>query len=311
MPLGLLADPGGKLLMEKYDLCLLSTTKDLLRKAVLSKDNTAVLVGNPTFDLSEAQQRTAFQKLGTLPPQPQPEPMTVLVSGSRSRDQGAGNKLPSLPGTGDEVLAVSNLLQQQHWQLATYTGDRAVKEVVKQVRSPRLLHLATHGFFLPDQQIKTEALGSDKPSGLEDPMLRSGLYFAGADRALAGLQIPSDLDNGVLTAYEAAGLNLQGTELVVLSACNTGQGEVKNGEGVFGLRRALQEAGAQAVMLSLWSVPDKETQELMTTFYSNWLSGMEKHEALRRAQLEIREEIKQRYGRDLPYYWGAFVLVGR
>ena len=153
--------------------------------------------------------------------------------------------------------------------------------------------------------------GGDQPSGLEDPMLRSGLYFAGADRARAGQPTPEDLDDGVLTAYEATSLNLQGTELVVLSACNTGQGDVHNGEGVFGLRRALQEAGAQAVMMSLWSVPDKETQELMTVFYGKWLSGVEKHEALRQAQLEMRDRVKQRYGRDLPYYWGAFVLVGR
>ena len=314
MPLGLVVAPDGKLLMEKYDLRLLSSTKDLLREDAPSKNNTAVLVGNPTFDLSETQQRAALQKLAA-PPQPKPEQVAALEPSSRSRDQArdksVDNKLPLLPGTGAEVQAVSNLLQQQHWQLATYTADHALEEVVKQARSPRLFHLATHGFFLSDQQIKTDKLRNENASGLEDPMLRSGLYFAGADRALAGQQVSSDLDDGVLTAYEAAGLNLQDTELVVLSACNTGQGDVKNGEGVFGLRRALQEAGAQAVMMSLWSVPDKETQELMTLFYSNWLGGMEKHEALRRAQLKMRDTVKQRYGRDLPYYWGAFVLVGR
>ncbi|MDA2914984.1 CHAT domain-containing protein, partial [Acidobacteriia bacterium AH_259_A11_L15] len=102
-------------------------------------------------------------------------------------------------------------------------------------------------------------------------MLRSGLFFAGAERTLAGQPPPAGLDDGVLTAYEATGLNLHGTELVVLSACETGQGEVKNGEGVFGLRRALQVAGAEAVLMSLWAVPDRETQELMTLFYRNWL----------------------------------------
>ena len=98
---------------------------------------------------------------------------------------------------------------------------------------------------------------------------------------------------------------------MVLSACNTGRGDVKNGEGVFGLRRALQEAGAQAIMMSLWAVPDRETQELMALFYQRWLAGMDKHEALRQAQLEMRRKIRVRYGRDLPFYWGAFVLVGR
>lgn len=122
---------------------------------------------------------------------------------------------------------------------------------------------------------------------------------------------PQDLDNGVLTALEAANLNLQGTDLVVLSACNTGQGDVKNGEGVFGLRRALEEAGAHEVLMSLWSVPDQETLELMKRFYTNWLSGMEVHESLRQAQLAMRNKVKTAHdGRDLPYYWGAFVLVG-
>jgi CHAT domain-containing protein len=265
-------------------------------------------VGNPAFDLSETQQRITLEKLGW--PQYKPEQVAAREQIGRSRDQPADDKLKPLPGSGDEVQAISDLLLQQSWQVATYMRDRALEEVVKQVHSPRLLHLATHGFFLPDQ-IPINQLGTDKPTGLEDPMLRSGLYFAGANRVLAGQPGSPDLDDGVLSAYEAASLNLQGTELVVLSACNTGQGDMKNGEGIFGLHRALKEAGAQAVMMSLWSVPDKETQELMIVFYSHWLGGMEKHEALRNAQLEMRKRVAQRYGRDLPYYWGAFVLVGQ
>lgn len=129
---------------------------------------------------------------------------------------------------------------------------------------------------------------------------------------LAGKPSPPDLDNGVLTALEAGNLNLRGTQLVVLSACDTGQGDVKNGEGVFGLRRALQEAGAQAVLMSLWSVPDQETQQLMQRFYARWLSGIEVHQALKDAQLAMRAQVRAAHGgNDLPYYWGAFVLVGR
>ncbi|HUK88668.1 MAG TPA: CHAT domain-containing tetratricopeptide repeat protein [Terriglobales bacterium] len=312
MPLGLIPSPDGKLLLEKYDLRLLFSTKDLLRPMPAPAARTAVLIGNPAFDLGETRQRAALQELGT-PGAPAPVEMAMAASPGLSRDQGVGTTLPPLPGTGAEIQAVTGLLQQRQWQVASYTADRALEEAVKRARSPRVLHLATHGFFLPDQQLKTErlGLGNEPPSGLEDPMLRSGLYFAGADRALAQQPTPEGLDDGVLTAYEATSLNLQGTELVVLSACNTGQGDVKNGEGVFGLRRALEEAGAQAVLMSLWPVPDQETQELMSLFYGKWLAGMEKHEALRQAQLEMREKVKQRYGRDLPYYWGAFVLVGR
>jgi CHAT domain-containing protein len=120
---------------------------------------------------------------------------------------------------------------------------------VRGVEHPRVLYIATHGFFEPDQS----APRGDRPSVMEDPMLRSGPLLAGADRTLKGEPPPPDLDNGVLTAYEASSMDLQGTELVVLSACETGLGEVQNGEGVLGLRRALQEAGAQSVLMSMWS----------------------------------------------------------
>jgi CHAT domain-containing protein len=113
----------------------------------------------------------------------------------------------------------------------------------------------------------------------------------------------------VLTAYEASLLDLQGTELVVLSACETGLGSSRAGEGVFGLRRAFQEAGSNAVLISMWQVPDEETTQLMSLFYKNWLAGNEKHRALWLAQQELRKELQSR-NTDYPYYWGAFVLVG-
>lgn len=142
-------------------------------------------------------------------------------------------------------------------------------------------------------------------------MLRSGLFFAGAGRVLRGEKPADDLEDGILSAYEATGLNLHGTELVVLSACETGRGQIANGEGVFGLRRGLHEAGARAVLMSLWSVPDRETQELMTLFYSKWLSGEDKQQALREAEMDLRTKVKTRYSEDRPFYWGGFVLVGR
>jgi CHAT domain-containing protein len=181
---------------------------------------------------------------------------------------------------------------KQKWQVESYTQENALEEAIKDVKGPRLLHIATHGFFERDDEPEHRETIQDKQLFLRDPMLRSGLYFAGADRAWSGLAPVSNLDGGVLTAYEAAGLNLQGTELVVLSACKTGLGDVVNGEGVFGLWRAPQEAGAEAVLMSLWPVPDEETQELMTSFYRKWLAGEEKHEALHEAQLEPRKRVK-------------------
>jgi tetratricopeptide (TPR) repeat protein/CHAT domain-containing protein len=313
IPIGIIPAPGGQLLMERYDLRLLSSTKDILRATSLPYANTALLVGNPAFDLTEEQQRVALKKLD-LPQPPEYLQPRALSPNTLSRDAVGAAELPRLPGTGAEVNAIAKLMQTHEWKTSVYTEDMALKSVVEQASSPRVVHLATHGFFLPDQQNDPNRLieSAKSPAGQEDPMLRSGLYFAGADRTLAGKLAPGGLDNGVLTAMEAGNLNLTGTELVVLSACNTGQGDVKNGEGVFGLRRALQESGAQAVLMSLWSVPDKETQELMESFYTKWLSGMEKHEALKQAQLEMRQQVKASHdGRDVPYYWGAFVLVGR
>ena len=317
LPLGIIPAPGNQLLMEKYDLRLLSSTRDILRPAPAhAAAATALLVGDPVFDLSEEQQRAAMHRLA-LPQGQEPVLMAALSPADRSRDLGSGSVLPRLPGTGAEVNAIAELMQQRQWKTRVYTNDVALKRVVEQAGSPRVVHLATHGFFLPDQSpdhpIKAGAVGlGEQSSRLEDPMLRSGLYFAGADRTLAGKPTVPGLDNGVLTAMEASSLDLRGTELVVLSACNTGQGDVRNGEGVFGLRRALQEAGAQSVMMSLWSVPDKETLELMKRFYTKWLAGMEIHQALKEAQLELREQVRASHGgTDLPYYWGAFVLVGR
>jgi len=285
---------------ETYDLRIVSSTKDLLRQPSQAASATAVLAGNPQFDLQEAQQRAATAKL--TPGQP----ASPAAAGLRSRDQ-QPTALNPLPGTETEVRAITALLEVHKWQVRAYLQSAALEDTVKQVKAPRVLHVATHGFFLANQQA---GRGSDAPGLIEDPMLRSGLYFAGADRTLAG-KPPTELEDGVLTAYEATGLNLQGTELVVLSACETGLGETQNGEGVFGLRRALQVAGAESVLMSMWSVPDRETQELMARFYTKWLDGMEKHLALRKAQIEMREAVRQRYGRDLPFYWGAFVLVGR
>ena len=322
---GLIAAPDGKLLLEKYDLRLVSSSKELLREPKPAAQRSAVLVGDPRFLLTPEQYGAVLGLLrkGASATSGASAAAVAGDESTRSRDlktRGAcspppppGGVLCPLPGTAAELRSVASLLESRKWQVTAYTGQAALEDAVKAVHHPRLLHLATHGFFLPDQQANQPAkqAGEGGPTAMEDPMLRSGLLLAGADLAVQGQAPAGDLDDGVLTASEASTLDLQGTELVVLSACETGLGEVQAGEGVFGLRRALQIAGAQSVMMSLWSVPDTETQELMTLFYSKWLGGMEKHEALRQAQMEERAVVQKRYGKDLPYYWGAFVLVGR
>jgi len=320
--LGVVRDGESRLLIERYDLRTVSSTKELLSSTVSPAANTAVLLGNPKFDMTETELRAALtgvptEKTEVALAQAPPLGDVNIARGAaslRSHDL-RGGALEELEGTEREVADVSALLKRQGWQVQTYIGKDALEERVKGVRRPRLLHLATHGFFEADQPLQLGQHGkeaSEKPAaGLEDPMLRSGVYLAGANRALQGGAPAPDLDDGVLTAYEATQLNLQGTELVVLSACDTGLGKMEAGEGVFGLRRGLQEAGAEAVLMSLWPVPDEETRELMTLFYAKWLAGTEKHEALREAQMEVRKKVRAREGQDEPFFWGAFVLVGR
>jgi CHAT domain-containing protein/Tfp pilus assembly protein PilF len=306
--LGVVLAEDGRLLMEDRDLRLVSSTKDVLRQRQGPAAGSAVLIGNPNFNLSEAQQRSAAR---ALRPAKEPEVLLAAALGGRRSGEQRGRALEPLPGTKAELQSIQSLLGKKGWRVEVYDGNNALEERVKDVSRPRVLHVATHGFFLRNQEFAPRPLGVDRPSGREDPMLRAGLYFAGANRALTGGGATADLDDGVLTAFEATGLNLHGTELVVLSACGTGLGRVESGEGVFGLRRALEMAGAEAVLMSLWSVPDQETQELMRLFYEKWLAGREKHAALREAQLEMRQKVKERYGEDLPFYWGAFVLVGK
>jgi CHAT domain-containing protein len=327
IPLGVLRAADGRRVMEKYDFRVVSSTRELLRASHHATNNTAILVGNPRFLMSGEELQVAvnqFRGVGNRPPEMLLASAVLPASpagGALSRavtERGACNPPPPeggvlcpLPGTATEVQSISEVLSKKDWKVSSYQGDQALEEVVKQAASPRVLHLATHGFFLPDEPTKPAANLNARSSGAEDPMLRSGLFFAGADRTL-NMEAPIEgMENGVLTAYEVTSLNLQGTELVVLSACETARGHVQYGEGVFGLGRALQEAGAESVLMSLWSVPDQETQELMTQFYKNWLSGMDKPEALRRAEMTERDVVRKRYGQDLPYYWGAFVLVGR
>ncbi len=327
IPMGLMADSDGKLLMEKIQLRIVNSTKDLLLPPHVTQAKSALLVGNPKFDLTTVQQKTAIaelrggatgagtQELAQAGQRPAPEATISNADAAQFPSRGGdlkGGDLNPLPGTQVEVDAVDELLKAAGWQATEYTGELALKDAVVQVRAPRVVHIATHGYFLSDEELQANAKAEGTAANVnEDPMLRSGLFFAGADRVRQGAAQEPGVDDGVLTAYEASQLNLEGTELVVLSACETGLGKDLNVDGVFGLRRGLQEAGADAVMMSMWSVPDKETQELMSLFYQKWLGGMEKPEALRQAQLEERETVKKRYGKDLPFYWGAFVLIGR
>lgn len=214
-------------------------------------------------------------------------------------DPDFGPSVSYLPGTRQEVEQIQGLLTEAGWTTRVYLGTEAQSERLRQVDHPALLHVATHGFFEAEPSAGQTLGGFDQEVAQRNPYLRSGLLFTGAGAP----PLPSGPNPGIFTAYEAANLNLLRTALVVLSACNTGSGEVQGGEGVYGLSRAFREAGAQAVMHSLWPVSDEVTAEFMALFYQYWLADGE----LRRAFLRARDEVKQRHPE--PYYWGAFQLV--
>ncbi|WP_420581542.1 CHAT domain-containing tetratricopeptide repeat protein [Reichenbachiella sp.] len=224
-------------------------------------------------------------------------------------DYGNQGLLAALPGTKVEIETISQITKSKGYQIDTYLQGNASEANFKKINSPSLLHVATHGFFLPEENTSNEkVLGIEVSQAKANPLLRSGLMLANAERAMrsSGYEHENEAnktDNGILTAYEVLTLDLKDTDLVVLSACETGLGEIKSGEGVYGLQRAFQVAGAESVIMSLWKVSDEATKNLMTYFYSEWMSGKNKNEAFIAAQKRLRQDFPE------PYYWGAFVLL--
>jgi CHAT domain-containing protein len=236
-------------------------------------------------------------------------------------------KFTRLPGTADEAKMLATILPDA----SVLTQEQATESALKRVTAPRILHLATHGFFMGDELSKKFALsgassGSILGAGMmsrENPLLRSGLALAGANE-----QPNNSVDDGILTALEAASLDLWGTKLVTLSACETGLGEVKNAEGVYGLRRALVLAGSEAQLISLWKVSDAGTRDLMVAYYRRLKNGEGRADALRQVQLAMlrgelsnsaasgkRETIDPDATSAIrsyrhPYYWAAFIQSG-
>ncbi|MBK8291240.1 MAG: CHAT domain-containing protein [Flammeovirgaceae bacterium] len=203
--------------------------------------------------------------------------------------EGEPGKFVDLPGTGKEVELLSRALMMAKWQTQLFMGEDATEKNLKNLNEPTVLHLASHGFFNPGE-------GSESYS-LAETMIRSGIALAGVNDS------DSKEEDGLLTAFEVINLNLDSTLLVVLSACETANGDVNHGEGVYGLQRALRVAGAQNMIMSLWKVDDEATQKLMVDFYSHWLKTKDMRASFRAAQENLRREYPN------PYYWGAFILT--
>lgn len=297
---------GHQFLVDSYDFTYLTSGKDLLpRSNERAPSQSVVVLADPDFSLP-------------LPPSPDKPPGPVARSFfverffSTHRADLAERPWPPLPGTRREAEAIQRLLPGAQ----LFLGPEATKERLLYLSAPGVLHLATHGFFLEDTGARGGAravghfgaLGTDaRAVAPADPLLRAGLILAGASAPAPGASEAArrPMDNSLVTALELASLNLWGTQLVVLSACDTGRGDVKLGQGVYGLRRAFIAAGAETVVMSLWKVNDETTQELMESYYHHLLARQGRATALRQAMLALR------LSRPHPHYWAPFIAMGQ
>ena len=320
VPIETLPISKGKYLLDEFSISYLSVGRDVLRfqsdKSINYKKD--IVIADPDFDLNDT-------------------PDQVSSTAEPTKHRSFTTKFERIPGTRVEGLEISSKLNTKPW-----LGDRVNKTSVKAIKSPRILHIATHGFFM---ESRDGISGNTDSIRIDNPLLRSGLVLAGANKFLQNGSPCGVFEDGLLTAEDVSGLDLFDTEIVVLSACNTGLGEVYSGEGVLGLRRSFALAGAKSLIMSLWKIPDIVTPILMGRFYDNLINqGLGKGEALREAQIYIRDikiiEIRKWFTKEMtdnlsanneetrneilsllekpddicpfkdPYYWGAFICQG-
>ncbi len=286
--------------IDHHEIVIVTNTADLADKndGIRPVKKEAALIGYPKYKIpADGEQANSEEDMEI------PAPERSRLAGFF----GMRNGISELPETEIEINSIKSILEKNTWQVKAYEQMEASEKIIKNLNSPEILHIATHGYFLESEtdSLRMAVCCTDAVKSRENPLLRSGLLFAGAENFLKESELDYDsYENGLLTALETKNLKLNGTSLVVLSACETGLGVIKNGEGVYGLQRAFQSAGADAVIMSLWKVDDKTTRELMTSLYTEWTKGKNLSAAFKYAQ----EHVKKKYSH--PYYWGAFILIG-
>ena len=276
-----LEDDNGKYVLDKYNIVLVSNTKDLVLNSIYEKkkkkktgSNSITLIGNPLF----------YSPSSTI----------------------ATRSVPQLSGAEKEANEISDLYGGSNWKKNLLLGNQAEEDKIKSMEGNRILHIASHGYFLPDQSSGKQDENATLKKNEVNPLIRSGLLMSGAGDILDNNFTATNVNsqNGILTAYEAMSMNLENTELVTLSACETGLGDVQIGEGVAGLQRAFLVAGADNVVMSLFKVSDEITEKLMLTFYQKWLKSGDK----RKSFLDAKKEIKAQHPESI--YWGSFIMIG-
>lgn len=306
--------------VEKYQISYEISGRYLVKKNRTHSTRPSLVLADPDFDSSSTDQ--------------------TGKPSSREQDRIRVNTTTSfltnvqwnrLPGTAIEAKAVAGTIQQfTHQEPLLFMGNQASESRFRKADKPEFLVLSTHGFFLDERFLESfdeeedrrgfklkmnpgtvdpRSIQVDFNKSIENPLLRCGLILAGANHRDAVESI--DQDNGILTGLKIIDTDLRGTSLVVLSACETGLGQVRTGEGVVGLRQAFQLAGAKSVVASLWKIPDKETTDLMILFWQELVAGKNKAKALQNAQLMIIKKHRDQFGAAHPFFWAAFGLTGQ
>lgn len=298
------------ILSDKYQINYVSSTREIkLKKKTynfIEKENYARIYGGISYDFDSV-------KIAELTKSYKETENEIFESNYSFADNWnlRGGSWLYLHGTLSEARKISRLFEEINIKTQFFSEQEATEETFKNLsehQSPIVIHFATHGFFFPDvdkRQKSNYNLRTTESKVFEysdNPLFHSGLVMAGANHAWKGEKLIAGIEDGILTAYEVSNTNLSNTQLVVMSACETGLGEIKGSEGVYGLQRAFKMAGVDRIIMSLWQIPDYQTVQLMEQFYSNWLGGKNIREAFNFAQKEMRKEYD-------VYYWAAFVLI--
>ena len=290
-------------LSDKYKLLQLGSTREIVKlkkqKDYITLSDSALVFGGINYD----RMNTTHDSLVSN------EILAYNRGPQISMDSSRGTTWRYLEGTMKEAKYIDSLFRKNKVATALYSDSNSTETLFKNIsgHAPQIIHISTHGFFFPefaekrDQKALT-AFGEQTSRFSENSLLRSGLILAGANYVWKGGESTPGKDDGILTAYEVSNMDLTNTKLVVLSACETGLGDIKGSEGVFGLQRAFKMAGVEYIIMSLWQVPDKETVEFMQLFYTNCFKKQTIREAFNNAQTEMRKKYD-------PYYWSAFVLM--
>jgi CHAT domain-containing protein len=284
--------PDGRYVIDNSNIVIVSNTKDLYLKIQKAK----ALTNAKTKTKNRNKNKTKT---------PVPSNATMFGNPFFYASSAGEKAFPQLPGTEKEIRELDDLLKQKGWTTQEYTENDANEEKIKALNNPRIFHIATHGFYSPTvNRSELETLTESEAELAENPLMKSGLLLTGGGDIFAKTAFNYNMESGVLTAHEAMNLNFDQTDLVVLSACETGLGEISHGEGVYGLQRAFLVAGAKVLIMSMFKVDDAATQKLILNFYKKWTNSGN----MRLSFVEAKKELRMEYPQ--PYYWGPFMMIG-